>query len=125
MTDKKRTITLTNRRPVVVNEDEWPVIAQAKGDSFVGRDYTRRQQALARNEVDTYSLRVRQHADGRCIVYGVFAGSIWTGHDDCRCGELLDKGADVVAVIRAVGEDCGFPESVIQACIADLPAEEI
>jgi hypothetical protein len=145
-----RTITLTDRPPVRIREDEWPMIAQGSGDSYAGNDYGKHQQALARGEVDEYTLRARQHADGRVIVYAVLVGaSAWTGSEDRREGELLGvprpgandaagwdayrqaggerhvSGATVAATIREVGERCGLPDSVIRECIADLPAEEV
>jgi len=123
---KQRTITLTGRRPVKIHEDEWPVIATAGGDSYSGNDYGGYQQAKARGEVDTYLLRVRQHADGRAIVYAVFdAASAWTHNEDQKGGELLDEGSDIPAAIRRVGEDCDIPDSVIRECVSALPAEEI
>jgi hypothetical protein len=119
---KTRTITLTGRAPVKIKEDEWPIIAQGSDDScrnpqgMQGQDY----------QYDKYSIRARQHADGRAIVYGVLdAATAWTGSDDHRGGQLLDPGADIAAAIRDVGEECGLPDSVIRECIADLPAEEI
>jgi hypothetical protein len=123
---KQRTITLTGRRPVKINEDEWPVIAIAGGDSYGHHDYNRYQQAKAQGELDEYTIRVRQHDDGRTIVYAVFdAASAWTGSEDHRGGELLDPGDDIPAAISRVGNDCLIPDSVIRECIADLPAEEI
>jgi len=126
-TSKKiRTITLTDRRPVKIIEDEWPVLARATGDSYQGDDYARRQQAQAIGELDDYYLYVRQHAEGRTIVYGILdAANAWTCSESRRGGQLLDAGADIAAAIREVGEDCGLPDSVIRECIADLPAEEI
>lgn len=123
---KTRTITMTDRPPVTIRDNEWPVIAKGSGDSFAGNDFGRYQQSLNQGEIDEYSIRVRQHVDGRAIVYAIFSGAwAWTGHDDCRGGEIVPAGSDIVAAIRRVGEDCGIPDSVIRECIADLPAEEI
>lgn len=126
---KTRTITLTDRRPIKIREEEWPVVARASGDTGPS-DYARRQQALVQGECDTYSLRVRQHTDGRAIVYAVLdaAFAAWgapAGGESHRGGELLDAGADLSAAIRRVGESCHLPDSVIRDCIADLPAEEV
>lgn len=122
----KLTITLTDRAPVAITKEAWPVIASAKGDSFDGNDYGRHQQAVNRGEVDLYRLTARQHTDGRAIVYGAFvAATAWTGHEDHRGGVLLSAGANIAAAIREVGEECGLPDSVIRECIADLPAEEL
>ena len=133
---KIRTITLSRRPPVKIYDDEWPLIAHGSGKSRVCY-----HTPIPDYEVDGYDLRVRQHADGRTIVYGILdAASAWTGSEDRRGGEILIPpgegtltpddgrvidGAALVAVIRRVGEDCGLPDSVIRECIADLPAEEI
>lgn len=127
---KRRTITLTDRPPVRIVEADWPIIAQAKGDSYRGSDYGRYQQALAQSEVDEYALRVRQHADGRAIVYGVTSAAIAAWGQPARGvswrgGLLLDPGDDLVAAIRRVGFDGALPDSLIEACIADLPAEDL
>ena len=120
-TPKTRTVTLTGRRPVQIREDEWPVIARGKGDSYTGSDYGRYQQALSQGECDEYSLIVRQHADGRAIVYGVLSAAI--SGESHRGGVLLPAGADLAEAIRAVGDECGLPGGIIRACLADLPAE--
>lgn len=135
---KARTITLTDRPPVRIREDEWPIVAEANGDSYVGNDYARHQRALGQGGCDTYSLRVRQHTDGRTLVYAVLGGaSAWTGTEVRREGVLMGtveqgdrsmgapSGASVAAVIAEVGMTCGLPDSVVRDCIADLPAEEI
>lgn len=121
-----RIITMTNRPPIQINDDEWSVLAEATGDSFRG-DYGRRNQALQQGECDRYTLKVRQHDDEqRVIVHGVFdAATDWTGHEDIRGGVLLNNPstADIVAAIREVGDYCHIPEAVIRNCIADMPAE--
>lgn len=140
-TTKTRTITLTGRAPVRIVEDDWPLIASAKDDSYVGNDYSRYQQALAQGECDQYAIRVREHADGRILVYGALdAATAWTGSESRRGGVLLtppgegpltaDDGrvvpdSEIVAAIQVVGADCNLPEHVIRACIADLPPEAI
>lgn len=154
-TPKARTITLTGRPPVKIKEDEWPIIASAKGDSYRGNDdYGRHRQALGQGECDEYSLHVRQHADGRTLVYGVLSAAIaaWrqpAAGESHRGGVLLSPPADgtpgrwiwegtidevpativmwpeIADAIRRVGEECGLPDAVIRECIADLPAEEL
>ena len=114
-TEKKtRTITLTGRAPVKIDEDSWSVIARA------AKDRDRNNQELSRR----YYLTVRQHADGRAIVYGIFSTSC-QGEDDKRAGRVVSNGKNVAATIAEVGGLIGAPESVIDQCIADLPPEEL
>jgi hypothetical protein len=123
---KYRSITLTERRPVRIRENNWPIVAKGRGDSFGSRDYSRHQQALSQGELDRYYLTVRQHADGRAIVYGSLdAASAWTGSEDRAGGETLDASADLAAAVRRVGEYCQLPDAIIRECIADLPAETL
>lgn len=116
-TTKQRTITLTDRPPVTIREDAWPVIATAKW-----WDNTYECQANR-----TASIRVRQHADGRRIVYGV-ADSQWQGERGAKAGiliriedDLLDNG-ETVRAIRFVADLIGYPELATK-CVANLPAE--
>lgn len=132
---KMRTITLTGRAPIRIAEDEWPMIARASCRPGSMRNGT----PVPDYETDCYMLHVRQHADGRVIVYGVIdAATAWTRTEDWRGGELLAPpnrsnhpedglvvdSADVVSAIRRVG-GVRFPDSVMRECIANLPAEEI
>jgi len=98
---------------VKIREDQWPQIAGAKR-----WDNTYEQQANR-----TWTIRVRQHEDGRTLVYAAY-DSQYQGEHGKRAGELLDAGADIPAAIRRVGESAGC-EECIDDCIADLPAEEI
>lgn len=123
---KTRKITLSDRAPVTVVERDWPVIAKATGDSCDSFDYARHQQAVSRGECDRYYLTVRQHEDGRSVVYAVLdAATAWTHSETRREGQVLDAGANVASAIRTVGERCGLPDSVIRDCIAALPAEQL
>jgi hypothetical protein len=128
---KTRTITLTDRAPVRIIEDQWPTIAQASGDSYGGNDYNKHQQSLSQNEVDQYTLKVRRHMDGRVLVYGILQAANGGWHapaegEDFRGGELLQQwDMDVVLSIRRVGEYCHLPDRIIRECIADLPAVEL
>lgn len=145
-TTKRRTITLTDRAPVTIEEITWPIIARADGDSWAGSDYGRHQQASHQGEIDAYTLIVRRHADGRVLVYGVLTAAIraWgaPAHGESwRGGELLGTArpanndvagreeqvslASVAAAIRRVGEAGNLPDRIIRDCVADLPAEEL
>ena len=131
-TSKTRTITLTGRNPVKIQDRDWPILASATDDSHTGSDYGRHQQALSQGECDRYGLYVRQHADGRALVYGILdaAVSAWgapAGGEDYRGGVLLASATldQIAAAIREVGQECGLPDALIRECVANLPAEEI
>jgi hypothetical protein len=114
MGNEELTITLTGRPPVRIRKAEWPIVAQAVWhDGQAGGDWTRRQR-----------LTVRQHEDGRAIVYGVFE-TVWQHERDRRGGELVEAGGDVAAAVHRVAEHLGFDAWLAEECIADLPAEEL
>jgi hypothetical protein len=113
-TNKRRVITLTNRAPVRVLEAEWPVIARARAT-----DNPRIESQANRH----WWLTVREHIDGRAIVYAVFESCY--PESDRAGGELLDADDDVAAAIRRVGEHVGCSEIMIDECIANLPVVEL
>jgi hypothetical protein len=125
-TPKTRTITLTDRPPVKINEADWPILAEGSGNTFEGVEPGRRRQADENGDVEKWWLLVRQHADGRTIVYGIVEASCFQdSREDWRGGELLPAGSDLAAAIRRVGESGHLPDRIIRECIADLPAEEL
>lgn len=136
MSAKTRTITLTGRRPVKIVEDEWPQIADGTEKDW---DNTYEFQA---NRTWKADIRVRQHTDGRSIVYGHFDyDTAFQGKSGflCRAGELLDAGDDVAIAIDRVAqeliqaaEDSPCAEKAAQMirgamreCIASLEPETI
>jgi hypothetical protein len=129
---KQRTITLTGRRPVTIDEAEWPIIARASDDDYQGNDPALHQQASDQGQLDEYSLRVRQHADGRAIVYGTYEEGWNSKHDGLtHAGEIVDNppgdysARRVEDAIERVGETLGVPAQLVADCIADLPAETL
>lgn len=127
---KQRTITLTDSQPAKIYEDEWPVVARAEYE-----DYDNQYRSHASRTTDI-SIRVRQHKDGRTIVYAVYDHSTQWRNEKGRTlkfGQLLDAGADVPAAIRKVGsamadrldDDAPHVWDLIDECIADLPAKEL
>ena len=126
----KRTITLTGRPPVSIDEDQWPEIARATDDRYDGEF---RSQA---NRVTDYSVRVRQHADGRAIVYAVHDYSTrWQGERDLcvKRGVLLAESSPQ-SLCDTIREVCSDMESetgdqewsrLSADCIADMPAEAL
>lgn len=134
MTDepKYRTITLTNRPPVRIREDQWPLIAHGSSCYFAGEFEA---QADRKWQAD---IRVRQHSDGRVIVYGTYDYTTqWQGEkgESHRVGSLLGPSTDLpIAINDAAAElmervsDDDMPRHIREAaddCIADLPAEEL
>jgi len=108
---RTKTITLTATAPVTINEDAWPVIADAS-------DCDRRSIPSEANR--TWTLSVRQHADGRSIVYGV-GRSVFADENDRRGGQIVPAGGDVPEAIFTVAESLGFERHLADKCIADLP----
>lgn len=116
-------VNLTNRRPVKVRKAEWPRIAYV--DTFNG------QHECQANTVA--KIIVRQHADGRAMVYGIresgnggwpIGATGWAG------GEIVEAGGDIAAAImRLDGLDGGFcaidADALRRAAIAALPAEDM
>lgn len=111
---KTRTITLTDASPVRIREDLWPVIA-------VGRWWEGQIQSQANR---SGAIRVRQHADGRSIVYGSYT-TAFQNEESRSGGKLLAADSNLVAAIRCVAEDVGIPEAAVRECIADLPAVDL
>lgn len=108
-----RTITLTDAPPVRIKEDNWPVIAQASGAGVDDLPTTKN------------NLVVRQHADGRVIVYAVRQ----CGDEYDRAGYVLDDTSTMVEElpphIHRVGEQANVPIDIARRCIADLPPVDL
>ena len=105
------TVTLSGRRPVRIQKDRWPVIARVKRSRGEAADQT------------ICHLIVRQHQDGRTLVYGVSESP--SEDQTQRAGCLLEAGADTCKAIREVSGELGFDPNTAQACIASLPAEDL
>ena len=113
---KKRTITMTDRRPITIVEDDWDVIASATYDF--------------EREFGGYgAIRVRRHADGRHIVYGHVTSPMSRDGKGTssmiKAGYLLAPGEDVINAIKRVSEKIEETENLADYCIADLPAEQV
>lgn len=131
---KRRTITLTDRAPVRILETDWPVIAHG---SYAWHDNQHRSQA---NRTKDINIRVRQHDDGRAIVYGVYDYSTsWQGASglEVKAGVMCAFGADLAGAVREVGEqligrltehgseDVAHVHDAVAECIGDLPAVDL
>lgn len=135
ITDKTRTITLTDARPVRILDSAWPKIAQGQY-----RDHDNRYLSQA-NRTWAGNIRVLQHADGRMIVYGDYRHSTQFQDEkdiELKAGVVLDASGDVVTAIRKVGdtlrdglEEAGYEHwgvhisKCVRDCIGDLPAQEL
>jgi len=128
-TNKTTTITMSDRAPIKIVSADWLTIASAHW--FSG------QIECQANE-EAY-LRVLEHEDGRRIVYGDRdrgPGGMAVSYRGKAAGYLVDtrqsdyspgKVADQEGTIRAIRRAAGVidrPE-LGDACIADLPAEEL
>ena len=120
MTTDKIKITMSERRPLTIDPELWPVIAQA--------DWHNGQHDFQANTIRR--IKVRQHADGRRIVYGFQRagnGGQPIGTRNPEAGFLLAAGADEDETIRALRRVGGVidDDGLAEQCIGDLPAEEI
>jgi len=125
---KTRTITLTDRPPVTIVESEWPILAKADYDDDRSQDGQPNRNAYGH-------LIVRQHADGRAIVYARYDYDTRWQHErneTRRAGVLLPPGATADDIIRAIKRVHGMIgiesqdwQMLAQECIADLPPERI
>jgi len=127
-----RTITLTDRPPVKIDDDTWPLLAAVED---LEHDSQVEYQASVKSR---WFAGVRQHYDGRSIVYAVYRYE--TLHQGARGysakrGVLLPSGADICAAVNDVCRDIAAAEhhaddadrwpTLAAECIADLPAEEL
>jgi len=116
---KKIKITMSERRPLSIVEDEWPVIASA--------DWHNGQVECQANTIRR--IKVREHADGRRVVYGfdrAGGGGQYAGTRNPAGGFLVAAGDEdeTVRAIRRVGGILG-DDDLAAECIADLPAEDL
>lgn len=139
MTTEKITITMTDRAPITITKADWPAVADAKWHSG--------EHECQANEVAR--MRVREHADGRRIVYGYRErgnGGMPAGYRGQAAGFLVapgprnafgspvrmtsdgvehpDPSAETIRAIRRVAGLLDMGE-LGNDLIADLPAEEL
>lgn len=133
MSDQSKTLTivLTDRAPVRISDDNWPLIARG---SHEWHDGQHRSQA---NRTKSIYVHVRQHADGRKIVYARYSyTSAYQGEPNSRhqTGELLAADAGVIEAIQRVATDLESragndrdPDirACMNDCIADLPPTDL
>lgn len=137
----KRTITLTSRSPVTIDDDKWPVIASASDSEHDG------QVECQANIKSSWWVKVRQEpVTNRFLVYAGYSyESNYQGarNYSAKRGVLLDNAShpdsrdadDVCRAIREVCEDIASAEcsegdaarwtTLANECIADMPAVEL
>lgn len=129
----KRAITLTGRAPVTIDEDNWDLIASAKDEDHDGQV---RSQA---NRASKWFIGVRQHEDGRTIVYATYCySSNWQNARNyaAKDGVILPTDCTDDDIAKAIQNVCQWIsasehhegdesrwKALAAECIADLPAE--
>lgn len=134
-TQKKITITLSDRSPVSIVASEWPTIAKAE-------DWTGGGVRVQANEEMVIRVRRRRSdptdagpiRSADVLVYGTRDrgdGGMPMGYRGRAAGYLLTTQlgaevpqADIVRAIRRVAGVIGWEDGASE-CIADLPAEDI
>lgn len=126
---KQRTITLTDRRPITIDEDEWPFIVQLE------RPYEAdARPACKPRPARLIKLKMRQHADGRVIVYGIEqrdrgdlgnpVGYYVADYSREDKAHVAPSDQAIVVAIKQVAHELDAPE-LAPLAIAELPAERI
>jgi hypothetical protein len=125
-----KTIVLTDRPPVRIDTDQWPVIATG-----YSREYDSEHDFQA-NETWERHISVRRHANGRMIVYArsTYETAYQGAHGyDYEGGELLGPEDDPIPAIRRVAHKIGGKDPdeqerwqhLADECIGTLPAEDL
>jgi hypothetical protein len=117
---QKIRVVLTDRAPVLIASEDWPLIASAK-------DWDNQYEFQANR---TWTIRVRQHARGCALVYAIYTTQ-YQGSHDVYGGQKLQPGADVARAIHEVAAHMdtlvacpAFSGRLAEECIANLPAED-
>lgn len=117
-------INLSESRPVIVESTDWPVVAKANW--FSG------QHECQANEVA--GIKVRQHADGRAIVYGSRdrgPGGMPISYNGTNAGYRVSATGvtvpDYTGIERAIRRVAGVLDlnHLGQECVEDLDPEEV
>ena len=143
---KYRTITLTNRAPIRIDEAKWPVIAQGlRGEDHPAGFYEWEMSIRVRQEAFQKHPQLNRTSGGRCIIHAKYhwweedEGNAFshTGSQTVRVGRLLtqhESAADLWKHIAAVGEELReridnkhmlkHVTEVVDLCFAALPAHD-
>jgi len=112
--DNSLTVTMTGRRPVKINKNEWDVILFNKG--WEGE--------YECNAFRNWWLRIRKKKGTNTFLVSAGYDTQWQGEKDRRAGLLLDN-PNLEQAIEEVCREIGVQEIFVQECIDKLPAEEI
>jgi len=120
---KSITITMSETAPIKIDPAKWPKIASAgRADGDVDYAYSEAPFAM-------WYIAVREHEDGRRIVYGWKRRAKLAGFLLGSFNTPLDNASNVTdeATIRAIRRVAGVigDEDLGAECIGDLPAQEI
>lgn len=108
----ERTIHMSGRPPVVINDREWPEIARAHWFDGATKE-TSRERAW---------VRVRRHPDGRMLIYGLRSG---VSSEDRKVGYLVNVGASTDEIASIVRSTCAIVGVEEQAIFDSLPPEAV
>lgn len=122
-TEDKITVPMSERRPLKISKADWKLIA----------DVDRHDGQIEYQANHKWAIRVRQHADGRRVVYGWLREGNGGSHAGWRGAEggflipAIDGKPDDEETIRAIRRVGGIidDDAMAAECIRDLPAEEI
>jgi len=111
------TVSMTGRRPVKINKNEWDVILFNKG--WEGEFEC---QAFR-----SWWLRIRKKKGTNTFLISAGYDTSWQGEKDHRAGFLVDNvdNPNLEEKIEEVCREIGVRETFVQECIDKLPAEEI
>lgn len=117
--NEKIKITMSERRPITIVKADWPLIARAD----------RHDGAVESQANQHWAIRVREHTDGRRIVYGWLVngnGGVPAGWRGAEGGFLIEPDDDD-ETIRSIRRIAGIidDDQLADECIAALPAEEL
>jgi hypothetical protein len=130
MTTEKKTLTITmsERRPLKIDPELWPVIASA----------SRHDGAVKAQANTEWYIKVREDEQGRRLVYGGKVsgnGGQYAGFRELRGGYLVDSvrdeagavASDEQGTVRAIRRVAGIigDDQLGADCIGNLPAEEV
>lgn len=122
--EKRIKITLSDLHPVTIRADQWPILVHVS-DFWGGNGI----ECQANEEA---CIKIRQHADGRAIVYGIRdsgPGGMPLSYRGRSAGFLLStkEGQEQTALIRAIRRVAGaidWQDGAARA-IAELPPTEL